>query len=142
MTVKGIVIHNTNTPNKTAKDLEKWMKETNTAKGTHFFVDEDIVQVMPLTWSVWNTGKGMDFGNLNCISIEICSDLNSENYLRNEQNAVELIKKLMEEHDLTTDDIYFHRDFDQTVNCPADILKRYKDKKTFIRRYFNEQQDV
>lgn len=141
MTVKGIVIHNTNIQ-KSAHMCEKMMLEGKDSRGTHFFVDEDIVQVMPLDWSCFNTGKGLDFGNTQCIAIEICSNLNTQKYFKAEQTAVELIKELMKEFNLTTEDIYFHRDFDSTVNCPADILRIYKDKKSFIRRYFNEQQDV
>ena len=133
MTVKGIVVHNTNTPNKTAKDLEKWMNDTSTSRGTHFFVDaKDVVQVMPTDWSCFNTGQGYDFGNTSCISIEICT----KGYEKAEERAVKLIMKLLKKYHLTTDDIYFHRDFDRTVNCPAQTLKKYGTKNEFIRRNF------
>ena len=137
MEAKGIVIHNTNI-NRSAKECEQMMSESTDSKGTHFFVDSEVIQMMPTSWSVWNTGKGLDFGNLNCIAIEICSNLNSEIYLQNEQNAVKLIKELMEKYGLTTDDIYFHRDFDNTVNCPAQILKRYT-RNQFINLLKEEQ---
>ena len=141
MIPKGIVIHNTNI-NRSAKECEQMMSEATDSKGTHFFVGDEVIQMMPLSWSVWNTGKGLDFGNLNCIAIEICSNLNSDMYLQNERNAVELIKKLMKEYGLTTDDLYFHRDFNKDVNCPADILRIYKTKQEFIRRHFYEQQNI
>ena len=88
MEVKGIVIHNTNNQKASAADLEKWMIENNTSQGTHFIVDHNEVrQVMPLDWSVWNTGGGMDFGNLHCISLEICSNPNNSLYLQGQPQA-------------------------------------------------------
>ena len=133
MEVKGIVVHNTNAPNMTAKDLLKYMSETNTSKGAHYFVDEEkTVQAMPEDWSCFNTGQGYDFGNTSCISIEICT----KGYEKAEERAVKLIKKLLKKYHLTTDDIYFHRDLDRTVNCPAQTLKKYGTKNEFIRRNF------
>lgn len=139
MTPKGIVIHNTNI-NRSAKECEEMMSNATDSRGAHFFVDDqEVIQMMPLDWSCFNTGQGNDFGNTECISIEICSNLNTQKYMEAEQRAVTLIRELMDEFGLTTDDLYFHRDFDKTVNCPADILRIYKSKQNFIRRYFNEQ---
>lgn len=142
MTPKGIVIHNTHI-NRSVKECEALMMNAKDSRGTHYFVDDtEIIQMMPTDWSCFNTGQGNDFGNTECISIEICSNLNTQKYMKGEQRAVQLIKSLMEEFGLTTDDLYFHRDFDRTVNCPADILRIYKTKKEFTRRYFDEQQDL
>lgn len=132
--IKGIVIHNTNS-NYSARELEKIMKNGNFNNGCHFFVDyEEVIQMMPLTWSVWNTGKGMDFGNTKCIAIEICTNLNNRLYLQGQDRAVELIRNLMEEFHLTKKDIYFHRDFQPNINCPAQILKLYGSKENFLKR--------
>lgn len=131
--VKGIVIHNTNNQKASAADLEKWMIENDTSQGTHFIVDHtEVRQVMPLDWSVWNTGKGMDFGNLHCISIEICSNPNNSLYLQGQLKAIDLIENLMHEFNLTKYDIYFHRDFNNNVNCPSQILSMYGNKKNFL----------
>jgi len=133
MEVKGIVIHNTNNQKASAADLEKWMIKNNTSQGTHFFVDHtEVRQVMPLDWSVWNTGGGMDFGNLFCISVEICSNPNNRLYLQGQSKAIDLIENLMHEFNLTKYDIYFHRDFNNNVNCPSQILKMYGNKKNFL----------
>ena len=133
MEVKGIVIHNTNNQRASAADLEKWMIENNTSQGTHFIVDHNEVrQVMPLDWSVWNTGGGMDFGNLHCISIEICSNPNNRLYLQGQLKAIDLIESLMHEFNLTKYDIYFHRDFNNNVNCPSQILSMYGNKENFL----------
>lgn len=133
MEVKGIVIHSTNNQRASAADLEEWMTKNNTSQGTHFIVDHNEVrQVMPLDWSVWNTGKGMDFGNLHCISIEICSNPNNSRYLQGQSKAIDLIERLMHEFNLTTKDLYFHRDFNPNVNCPSQILRLYKTKSNFL----------
>ena len=133
-TIKGIVIHNTNNQLWSAERLEKWLNEECTSsQGVHFLVDhKEVRQVMPLDWSVWNTGMGMDFGNLHCISIEICSNVSDRLYLQGQAKAIELIKDLMKKYDLTTKDIYFHRDFQPNVNCPAQILRIYKTKERFL----------
>lgn len=131
--IKGIVIHNTNNQSKSAKDLEEWMLNTKESRGTHFIVDHNEVrQVMPLDWSVWNTGAGYDFGNLHCISVEICSNPNNSQYLQGQSKAIDLIESLMHEFNLTKYDIYFHRDFNNNVNCPSQILSMYGNKKNFL----------
>lgn len=132
-TIKGIVIHNTNNQNKSAEELEKWLCETNLSTGCHYLVDhKEVRQVMPVDWSVFNTGMGLDFGNTSCLAIEICSNPSNKLYEEGERKAIQLIKQLMAEFNLTKDDIYFHRDFNPNVNCPAQILKRYKTKKDFL----------
>lgn len=137
--IKGIVIHNTNNQLWSARRLEKWLIEENrTSAACHFLVDADeTIKVMPLDWSVWNTGMGMDFGNLHCISIEICSHPSERKYLEGEKRAIQLIKELMIQFNLTEKDIYFHRDFNPNVNCPAQILKRYT-KAEFLSKLKGE----
>lgn len=138
MKVKGIVIHNTNAPNKTARELEKWLKDTDTSRGCHFLIDDvETLQVMPLTWSSFNTGGGYDFGNTSCVAVEICTFTSEERYQKAEEKAVEKIKELMKEYGLTTDALFFHRDIMPAINCPAQIIKKYGTKENFIRRYFN-----
>lgn len=139
--IKGIVIHNTNNQLWSAKRLEKWLIEENkTSASAHFIVDaEDTIQVMPLDWSVWNTGMGMDFGNLHCISIEIVSHPSNKDYESAERRAIDLINYLMEKYNFTKSDIYFHRDFNPNVNCPAQVLKRYKTKQNFLNQLKGEK---
>ena len=125
--IKGIVIHNTNNQLWSAERLEQWLeRECVSSQGTHFLVDhKEVRQVMPLDWSVWNTGMGMDFGNLHCIAIEVCSNPSNKLYLQGQDRAIDLIVELMEKFNLVLKDIYFHRDFQPNVNCPAQILKLY-----------------
>ena len=132
--IKGIVIHNTNNQKASAEDLEKWLsEECKTSQGCHFLVDhKEVRQVMPLDWSVWNTGMGYDFGNLRCISVEICSNPNNILYLQGQSKAIDLIESLMHDFNLTKKDLYFHRDFNPYVNCPSQILKLYGNKSNFL----------
>lgn len=132
--IKGIVIHNTNNQLWSAKRLEKWLSEENRgSNGCHFLVDhKEVIQILPLTWSSWNTGMGYDFGNLHCIAIEICSNPSNTLYLKGQERAIDLIKSLMKEFNLGLDDIYFHRDFQPNINCPAQILKLYGTKQNFL----------
>lgn len=140
-TIKGIVIHNTNNQTWSAERLEKWMaEECVSSQGTHFLIDhKEVRQVMPLDWSVWNTGMGMDFGNTQCIAIEICSNPNNTLYLKGQERAIKLIRDLMKQFNLTKDDIYFHRDFQPNVNCPAQILKLYRTKSNFLQLLKEEE---
>lgn len=133
--IKGICIHNTNNQNWSAKRLEEWLKNENRgSNGCHYLVDHSSVrQVMPLDWSVWNTGMGYDFGNLHCIAIEICSNPDNDLYMKGQQKAIKLIKELMEQYSLKISDIYFHRDFQPSANCPAQILKLYGSKQNFLK---------
>lgn len=133
MKPKGIVIHNTNS-NKSARELEAWILNSSESRGCHFLVDfNEVRQVMPLDWSCYNTGMGLDFGNTMCISIEICSNPNEARYLQGQSRAIELIKELMERFGFTENDIYFHRDFAPNINCPAQILRIYGNKQNFLR---------
>lgn len=133
MEVKGIIIHNTNNQYMNAEELGKSMLNGVTSQGTHFFVDKKkTIQVMPLEWSVFSTGRGLDFGNLHCICIEVCGDA--------EERLEELLRSLMGKYDLTLNDLYFHNDFMPNINCPAQIIQKYGNKRKYIehlRRRFN-----
>lgn len=132
---KGIIIHNTNYHGKSAEWIEKWMKVTETDKGCHFLVDhKEVRKVMPLNWSVYNVGNGMAFGNTDCIAIEICTNPSTKLYLEGEAKAIELIEELMAKYHLTKNEIFFHRDFDPNINCPAQILSLYGTKAKFLAK--------
>lgn len=138
-TIQGIVIHNTNNQFKSAEALEMWLEKNDGSNGCHYLIDhKEVRQVMPTDWSVWNTGDGYSFGNLHCIAIEICSNPNTELYLKGEARALALIRELMAEFNLTEKDIYFHRDFQPNINCPAQILRLYGSKANFLAKLKGE----
>lgn len=133
--VKGIVIHNTNNYTKNIDELMNYLEnESKTSNGTHFLVDDKkIIEVMPLDWCVWSTGKGNDWCFRHCISIEIVSNINDELYLSGQKRAIKLIKRLMKKYSLTKEDIYFHNDFNKEFYCPATILRIYGNKENFLK---------
>lgn len=138
--IKCIVLHNTNSE-LSARQLFNWLNTSCvSSQGCHFIIDHnEVIEVMPLDWSVYHTGKAIDTGNKYGIAIEICSNLNNDKYLEGEAKAMELVKSLMNEYNLTKNDIYFHQDFNSTTRCPNDILTRYGNKKNFINAYINEE---
>lgn len=134
---KGIVIHNTGVEWSAQRCFDWMAEETMTSQGAHYFVDdkEEII-VMPLDWKTWSTGKGNDYAFENCIAIEICDYDSNEKQEQAELNAVDLIKRLMNQYNLTTNELYYHIEFNEKVYCPHILLDKYKTKKEFIRRYF------
>lgn len=136
--IYGITIHNTNNYQMSAKNLFDWLNnESKDSAGCHYVVDDkEVVDIMPLDWAVYHTGKGNDFGNHYTIAIEICSNLNNDTYLKGQDNAIDLIKRLMDVYNISKDRIYFHNDFDKQAYCPATILDLYKSKKNFIEKFF------
>ena len=138
LVVKGITIHNTNST-KSAEEIEKWLNNENKgSNGCHFLIDSrEVRQVMPVDWKVWHTGKGNDVAFRNTLAIEICeSQCDLDTYMLAQSRAIEYIKALMKEYELTTKDLYFHSDFNNQFYCPHRILQIYKTKENFIRKEF------
>ena len=135
--VKGIIIHNTGNTDMSAQQLFDYMEnDCKYSTGTHYFVDhEGVVEVLPLTWRTWTTGKGNDWAFDHLIAIEICDNLNDDLYKQGQDNAVALIRQLMATYGLGMEDIYFHNDFNSRVYCPHIILDRYGSAQSF---YLNE----
>lgn len=132
--IKGITIHNT-TRSLGAREEFKLLENGLESGGCHFLIDEnEIIEVMPLDWCAYHTGKGKDWGNDYTIAIEICrSQSDFGLYMRAQNNAIKFIKKLMKTYKLTNADVYFHIDFNKTTYCPHKILEIYKSKKNFIK---------
>lgn len=128
---KGITLHNTNS-NLNASQLFEWLStDCKTSQGCHFLVDEnETIKVMPLSYSVWHTGKGEDFGNLYTIAIEICDNGDVEKAI---ERANRLVKELMEQYKLTKDDIFFHNEFNERIYCPHYLLDKYGSKANYVK---------
>lgn len=133
-----ITIHNTGNYDMTAMELFDYLNnECLTSQGCHFLVDDkEIIEVMPLNWKTYHTGKGEDYAFNNSIAIEICSNLDDELYLKGQENAIRLIKNYMDKFDIPKDEIYFHIDFNPTTYCPCNILDLYKTKENFLNKFF------
>lgn len=136
----SITIHNTNNYSMSARELFDYVNnECKTSQGMHLIVDcNEVIEVMPLDWCVYHTGKGNDNACKHSIAIEICSNSNNELYLKGQDKAIKLIKQLMKEYHLTRDDIYFHNDFNNEAYCPSNILNLYGNKENFLNKFFRK----
>lgn len=132
--ILGITLHETGNNNMSARQLFDYLEnECKTSQGTHYIVDDiETLQVMPNDWACYHTGKGLDWGNRFTIAIEICSSISDEKYQQAQDNAVALIKELMEEYAINKDSIFFHYDFNNRTHCPNRILNKYKNAKRFV----------
>ena len=134
--IRGICIHNTGNALSAAENYA--LMETSTGnEGCHFFIDEkEVIQAMPLNYCVYHTGMGRDWACKHALAIEICrSQSSAELYAAAEAKAVEFVKSLMERYSLTTEDLYFHIDFNPRTYCPHRILAN-ETKKEWIGRNF------
>ncbi|MCI7157700.1 MAG: peptidoglycan recognition protein family protein [Solobacterium sp.] len=133
-----ITIHNTGNYDMTARELFDYLNnECLTSQGCHFLIDDkEIIEVMPLNWKTYHTGKGEDYAFNNSIAIEICSNLDDELYLKGQENAIRLIKNYMDKFDIPKEELYFHIDFNPTTYCPCNILDLYKTKENFLNKFF------
>ena len=133
-----ITIHNTGNYDDNAIEIFNYLNdECKTSQGCHFLIDdENIVEVMPLDWKTYHTGKGKDYAFNNSIAIEICSNIDNELYLKGQGKAIDLIKELMKKFNIPKSEIYFHQDFNQITYCPCNILDLYKTKKNFLEKFF------
>ena len=138
--IKCIILHNTGNTFLSAQGLFDYLQnECKTSQGCSYVVDhKDIIQVMPDTWSVYNTGKGDDYGNRYGIAIEICENLNDELYQEGQDKAIGLIKSLMGRYNIPSTEIYFHNDFAPRTYCPHILLDRYGTSRNFVYQEIEE----
>ena len=138
-----IVIHNTGNTELSARQLFDYLaNECKTSQGCSYLVDhEEVIQVVPDTWSVYNTGKGKDYAFRHGIAIEICDNLNDELYQQGQDRAVDLIKSLMQEYSIGYDMIFFHQDFNDKSYCPHIIIDRYGSSKNFVYQEIYEENE-
>lgn len=132
--VLGITIHETGNDNMSARQIFDFLENENkTSQGCHYLVDDnEVIEVMPIDYGVYHTGKGLDYGNRYTIAIEICSNINDDKYQQAQDKAVELIKELMLRYAIPKDSIFLHRDFNSTTYCPKTILRKYGSAKRFV----------
>lgn len=90
----------------------------------HFSVDDKFIyQHIPLNETAWHTGdgSGAKSGNLNAIGIEICENVDMENYAQAEENAIALAVYLMKQRGIKI--VKPHQKYSGKY-CPRVILKR------------------
>lgn len=101
-------------------------KETGYASW-HFSVDDvSIYQHLPLNETAWHTGDGSGpkSGNMTSIGIEICENVDMKDYHQAEENAIALVKYLIENmNGLSVSRIRPHQAWSGKY-CPRVILGR------------------
>lgn len=131
--IKGITIHETNNEKMSARQLFDFLNNENkSSQGTHYIIDDtEVIEVMPLDWAVYHTGKGIDYGCRHTIAIEIVSSLSDDKFNEAKNKAIELIITLMKRCHLTTDDIFFHNFWNSRAFCPKTLIRQYGTGKNF-----------
>ena len=133
MTPEFIIVHNT-ANDASAKNEVLYMIENDSSTGFHFAVDDkDIIQGIPLDRNSFNAGDGLKGkGNRKGIAIEICySKSGGERFNKAEDNAVELIRYLLNKYGWDKSHVTKHQDY-SGKNCPHRTLElgwqRFLDK--------------
>ena len=147
--VKYIVVHYTAGDGDTARDNGIYFQRNEVGASAHWFVDETMaVASVPEQFIAWHCGGAAyvhpECRNSNSIGVELCSrrDQDGEFYFLPEtvDNAVELIRELMEKYDVPPERVIRHYDVTNKI-CPAPFVgvgiedwKEFKEEIT-MKRY-------
>ena len=129
--IQFLVIHYTANNGDLAKSNCNYFKSPNRNASAHYFVDEkeiwQSVEDNDMAWHCGTSGKyyHSKCRNDNAIGIELCSEKDSKGnyYFTNEtiNNAVGLVKMLMEKYNIPIENIVRHYDVTHK-NCPAPFV--------------------
>ncbi len=125
-TMTSITVHKTGNPNSTALNERNWLTNPTNIRAASFHIVVDSVQAIeciPLNEIAYHSGSNK--GNNTSIGIEICE---SGNYQQNEENAIDLIAKLLIEKNWGIDKLKRHYDWNGK-NCPRIIMPYWDDFK-------------
>jgi hypothetical protein len=131
MKATSITIHNTGNPSSRAKGERGWLTNPSNTRSAsfHIVVDEnEAIECIPLNEVTWHSGTTK--GNYSSISIEICE---SGNYKQAEQNAVELVAKMLHERGWGIDRVKKHQDWSGKY-CPRIIIPYWSEFKQRIQK--------
>ena len=143
---KGIVIHNSGTPNAGAQELANSLNKEDTnpnaLKSWHFQVDDLVaIESLPLNRNAFSVGDGANGeGNRNYIAIEICRDMEgrTERQKKSQENGARLAAVLLHKYGWTTANIKMHHDFKMSngtyKNCPHLILEEENGWNNFLNQ--------
>lgn len=129
--VTSITVHNTGNPKSKAKGERGWLTnpENKRQASFHIVVDEnEAIECIPLNEKAYHAGNAT--GNNSSIGIEICE---SGNYRQAEQNAVELIAKMLHERKWSIDKVKKHQDWSGKY-CPHIIIPYWSEFKKRIQK--------
>ena len=125
-TMTTITIHNTGNPDSTALNERNWLTSSLNTRAASFHIVVDSIQAtecIPLTEVAYHSGTNK--GNNTSIGIEICE---SGDYKQNEENAIDLVAKMLVERGWGTDRLRRHYDWNGK-NCPRLIMLYWDDFK-------------
>ena len=119
--VKSITVHQTGNIDTTAKANHNYMKNINRsgsriASWAFTVDDKDIYQALPSNNKAYHAGNAT--GNSTSIGIEICMFTDKEKQRKAYENALALIKILMQYYNLSTNDIKQHYNWTKK-DCPT-----------------------
>jgi N-acetylmuramoyl-L-alanine amidase len=121
ITPTSITIHNTGNIGAPAKNNHNYMKNCNKngdrIASWHFTVDDkEIWQAVPSNMKAWHAGNAS--GNNSSIGIEICMFNDAARQKKCYENAIELVKILMQHHGFNINQIKQHYDWTKK-DCPT-----------------------
>jgi len=125
--IKYIVIHDTGNKRKGANAYAhyRFFNSRNRRASAHYFVDDkEILQLVEDYNASWHCGDGKGkYGitNHNSIGVEICINEDGD-YDKAVENTVDLVKYLMEKHDVPLDRVIRHYDASRKI-CPRSMSK-------------------
>ena len=145
---QAIIIHNSATPNGTARALNNALHNSKEYKSWHFSVDDkDIIESLPLNRNAFATGDGAyGFGNRTGIQIEIAKDNDNDSqdeWKKARENGARLASELLYKYGLSIDCLKKHQDYKMTSGnykyCPHKILDEgWDDFKLLVSQYLDE----
>ena len=145
---QAIIIHNSATPNGTARALNNALHNSKEYKSWHFSVDDkDIIESLPLNRNAFATGDGAyGLGNRTGIQIEIAKDNDNDSqdeWKKARENGARLASELLYKYGLSIDCLKKHQDYKMTSGnykyCPHKILDEgWDDFKSLVSQYLDE----
>lgn len=143
--VKYIVVHYTAGNGDTARDNGIYFQRNEVGASAHWFVDETMaLNSVPEEFVAWHCGGANyvhpECRNSNSIGVELCSrrGKDGEYYFLPEtvDNAVELVRELMEKYNVPPERVIRHYDV-TGKKCPAPFLDagQWKEFRTMLQRY-------
>lgn len=118
--MKGITIHDTGNKAKGADAAAhaKYIKSLNERTSWHYTVDDSSVyQHLPDNEKSYHTSSAE--ANESSIAIELCVNSDGD-FAKTVDNAVELVRGLMQKHGIAAENIKRHKDW-TGKNCPASL---------------------
>jgi N-acetylmuramoyl-L-alanine amidase CwlA len=125
---KYITIHQTGNPNKgaDAQAHANIQSRLNPRQASWHYQADDKVVIQSFEDNVkcWHSGDGRGPGNTESIGIEICINEDGD-YKKAIENAAELVKHLMNKHNIPIENVKQHYDWSRK-NCPAQLRANHK----------------